>query len=430
MKKIKRFLLFIIFLFALYFLYENYFEQKDNPAPVNKDKVENKENNFIVNEEESDKDKITFYTEGMNSDDFLSAINKKTEYLNKDENQKYESISYNFEKHYTYEELEKIFIKLNKSNSVKTEVIGLSEDNRKMYSIEIGFGENIILMDANVHAAEIANPLYLTKFMVNIVNSYEKDDESTKNLLNNNKIIIVPSQNPDGYEYRLFGPDYINDKNSYVVKNKENVIQDYYKGNINGIDINRNMPSEHGGLYYSDNEPSYTLSLEPSGARLSYYPGKVLGSENETQNIIYWLYKYYKVANGYISLHSSGRSVYNGKPNLPDEFNNLSRKYSEVFEDYTDKYTLYDEFDEDIGYGNDGTTTDFYSELVTGLNFSKITGRLVSDSYESKKTNLKYKSGTITVETLPKFTDDLEIIKNEWYNYNIYDILLDMVKLR
>lgn len=423
MKKIIRFIyticLLFIFLFGVKYFYEGY--SKDGYGSQNEKK-------FIIDTRESDYNDVVFYAEGLNLEDFLNIVDKKTYYLEKT-SASYEEISYNFEKQYTYAELEDIYKNLNKSDIVKIEKIGTSEDLRSMYSIEIGKGDNVVLMDASVHGSEFANVLFLTKFMTNIVNSYEAGDYKIKELLTNNKIIVVPSQNPDGYEMKSFGIDSIKNKNSFVVKNKNNIDLANYKGNINGIDINRNMPSQHGALYYKNNDISSTLSLEPTGQRLSYYPGETLGSEKETQNIIYWLYKYYKVSSVYISLHSCGRSVYNGKPNLSDEFNSLSEKYSNVFLNYTDEYDIYDKSDEDVGFGNDGTTTDFYSELISGFKFSSMTGRLSSYDYKSKKESSSYNSTAITIETMSKITTDLHSIKNEWYNYDLYDILLDMVEL-
>ncbi len=423
MKIQTKIILIIVFLFIFLFLiYTEYLK-----IPVDNIRGILNGDDFIMGKEESDKDDVVYFASGISANNFLKAVSKKTTYIKKSD-ELYKEINYNFDRHYTYEELEELFMTLNKSESVKIEVIGTSEDDRNVYSIEIGFGEKITLMDAGVHASEIGNPLFLTKFMIDVVNSYELGDQKIIDLLNKNKIIIVPVVNPDGYEMRLFGVEHIRKQNSFVVKNKEDIDWFYYKGNINGVDINRNMPSEHGGLYYKNNKKTSTLSLIPTGKSLEYYPGESMGSEKESINIIYWLYKYYKVSNAYISLHSSGRSIYNGKPNLSDEFNNISKKYAEVFNKYTD-YDIYDKSDEEVGFGNDGTTTDFYSELVTGFKFSNKTGRLVSNSYSSRKTYLDYKAGTITLETLRKYTDDLKTIKNEWYEYKLYEILLDMINL-
>ena len=54
---------------------------------------------------------------------------------------------------------------MNNSSIANVEIIGKSVDGRNIYGIEIGKGTNVLYIDANVHAAEVANTLILIKFL-------------------------------------------------------------------------------------------------------------------------------------------------------------------------------------------------------------------------------------------------------------------------
>ncbi|UKI57052.1 MAG: hypothetical protein L6V81_06525 [Clostridium sp.] len=81
-----------------------------------------------------------------------------------------------------------------------------------------------LYLDANIHAAEIANTLILTKFLSELVNDYESGDEETISLLKNVKLAVIICMNPDGYEVYNFGVDSLNNKKIYgCIKNKDNI---------------------------------------------------------------------------------------------------------------------------------------------------------------------------------------------------------------
>lgn len=371
--------------------------------------------------------KIEYISKGMNIDKFKEILTKKEKYVNKGTT--YTHINYKFEKHLHYEELENIYNNLNNSKAVKLEVIGQSYDKRNIYSIEIGYGEDEIMFEGNIHASEIAPALFLTKYAVDIVNEYENNNKEINELLKNHKIIIVPTVNPDGYEYSLFGKKAINDNDSFVYKNDLNIEQDYYKANLNGIDLNRNFPTQTGGLYFADYEPSFTLVTEKSTERLEYFPGYSLGSEPETQALIYWMYKHYKNSHAYISVHSAGQVIYNGKPSLSDEFNRLSSECASIVNKHTNYEILGKDF-EDEGYGNDGTSTDMISEIIHGYKMSYITGRLSTTYYKPTSNTLKSKMCIITIETLENYTQDLKVIKTEYNNKNLNSVFTELTQFK
>jgi len=216
-------------------------------------------NDKITFFKEDDSDIITAFTKGMKTHDYYKTLTDKPYTLSKTSDI-YQNINYDFEKHLHYNEIEKLINNLNKSDSTIISVIGSSVDKRSIYSIEIGYGSNTILFDAGIHAAEVAGPLFIIKYLIDLVNDYENNEDEAINIINNYKIIIIPCINPDGYEATLFGTKYINNKNLYIYQNRKDIIFKTYKGNANGVDLNRNFPSQHGGLYYSNNILNETVS--------------------------------------------------------------------------------------------------------------------------------------------------------------------------
>ncbi len=430
-KSIKKYfiIVFIILccIIAYLFLFKNQnlkYNVRENDNNSESDKLNSKD--IITNNQESNSNIIGEYvSSGMNIDSFKSLLSKERTIVKK--TKEYKKTNYNFDRHLHYKELEDIYTNLNNSNAVELEIIGKSYDNKNLYSIEVGFGKDKIMFEGNIHAAEIAPVLFLTKYAVDLVNKYESNNQEIIDFLNEHKIVIVPTVNPDGYEYSIFGKSTIDNKDSFVYKNDFNIEQDYYKANINGVDLNRNFPSQTGGLYYYKNDPTYTLVREKSTERLEYFPGYSLGSEPEVQALIYWMYEHYKSSHAYISIHSAGQVIYNGKPSLSDEFNILSEKCAEIVNEYTDYEILGEEY-EDEGYGADGTSTDMISEIIHGYKMSKKTGRLSTNLYDSKSNNLINKMCILTIETLENYTQNLNIIKNEYYDKNLNEVFTKLTK--
>ncbi len=429
MKKIINLLFIILFLAVTsYVVYKYYITDNDKPDDkVNEEVMEEEEKEpFIDAEGENNQDIIArFFAAGISKEDYIDIIERKVEVLK--ETGEYKKINYDFENHLTYSEFENIYKSLNNSKIVKGEIIGTSVDGRKIYSLEMGKGKKTILFEAGIHASELANPLFITKFMVDLVNKYEENDEETIALLNQYKIVVLPNINPDGYDVAVFGAEILNNKELYDYKNKDKIDFHYFKANANGIDLNRNMPSQNGGLYYKKYDLISSTSLLPSTERFRYYAGENLGSEPETKTLIYWQNKYLETTYAYISLHSSGRVIYSGKPNLSTEFNNLCNKCANVVSSITG-YQILGVDSEEVGQGNDGTSTDFMAELASGFNYSSKTGRLSATSYNSKTIELKHKLCVINIETLERYTKDLGVIKDEYVNYELEKVFLNLIK--
>jgi len=140
-----------------------------------------------------------------------------------------------------------------------------------------------------------------------------------------------------------------------------------------------------------------------------------------------WLENNLNNASAYISLHSAGRVIYSGKPNLSAAFNNKSLRLAKIVSQ-VNNYTAYDKTEEEVGYGNDGTSTDYASEIISDFKFSKKTGRLSASSYQNPKIKEVINTGIITLETLSEYTFDLNIIKEEYYNQKLYKVFTKLIK--
>ena len=429
-KKYRRlFLLIVIVLISILFikcLFSGKNDSNNDSDNSNNDKINY--NDFITNNIESDHSTAidTIFADGINIDNYKSILNQKPNYLKK--SGKYSYIDYNFENKLHYSEIENIIFNLNKSDIVNVDVIGNSVDNRKIYGVEIGKGNKVLYLDANVHAAEIANTLILIKFISEIVNSYENNDKDIINILNNIKLAIIPCMNPDGYEVYNFGVDSLNNKELWWYKNSDNVDFENIKSNANGVDLNRNFPVQNAGMYFKGKKLLYNVSLEKTFSKTAYYGGTELGSEPETKAAMYFMLKHFKNTYAYINLHSQGRVIYAGKPNLSDKFNKITNKFAKDIAKINN-YVVYGLSSEEVGEGNDGSVTDFMAELANGFVMSSKTDRLSTDKHINNSATLKYSYPVITIETIRTYTRNPEYFKDEYYNYGIKDALYMLLEL-
>lgn len=419
-KSIKLFfiVLFILFIFILF---------NDDEDISNFKEVINKPIYDITSNSESDTEVLKdIFADGMNVDNYKKIFSFKPEYIK--DNGKYELINYDFEKKLHYYELEDIYEEMANSDIVDVLIIGKSVDNRNIYGIEVGKGEKIIFLDANVHAAEIANTLILTKFLTEILNDYELGDKNTVNMLKDYKLAIIPSINPDGYEVYNYGVESLNNKDLWIYENKNKINFENLKSNANGVDLNRNFPTQNAGLYYVNKKLINSVSLEKTYKGGIYFGGYEVGSEPETRAVMYFAYKHYKNIVKYINMHSQGRVIYAGKPNLSDEFNDLTLKFAKDISKING-YTAYGLSSEEVGEGNDGSVTDFMSELANGFIFSSKTGRLSTDKYKNNSCEFKFKYPVITLETIRTYTTDTSVFKKEYYDYHLRDMLYSLFEV-
>ena len=122
-------------------------------------------------------------------------------------------------------------------------VYAKSVDYNNIYLYETGEGENLTLIFGAFHGDELISALLVYRFAQFI---YENEEEI------NCRLVFVPVLNPDGL---ISGT----------------------RTNKNGVDINRNFPTENWSKeYYSGR----------------YYPGKMPGSELETKAVVSIIEKY------------------------------------------------------------------------------------------------------------------------------------------
>lgn len=382
---------------------------------------------LISDQYESDIEIVeTYFANGMKLDDFKSILNYNAELLKTEI--EYKTITFDFNSKIKYEDVEKYLNEFNASKIVNLYKIGVSVDNRNIYGIEIGKGKKVVFLDANIHAAETANTSILLKFISEILNSYESGNNDIINALNEYTIAVMPCINPDGFEIYTSGIESINNKNLWIYKNKDKINFENIKSNANGVDINRNFPTQNAGLYHTNKSLLYNVSLEKNTSSTSYFGGYSLGSEPETKAAMYFMLKHYKNIVYYINFHSQGRVIYSGKPNLSDEFNNLSRTFATNISNIN-QYIVYGIESEEVGEGNDGSATDFMAEIAHSMPFSSKTLRLSADNYQNPNLSFEYKYPVLTLETIKTYTSDSKVFEDEYYNYGIRKVLFSLIDL-
>ena len=379
----------------------------------------------ITNSSESDSDIVEkVFMKGMDLEEYKSIFDKEPNYLKK--NGSYEKITYDFDKKLHYSQLEELYINMNNSDIAKVEVIGSSVDGRDIYGIEIGKGKDVLFLDANIHAAEVSTTLVLTKFLGDILNDYDNNDKTIVEKLNNVKIVAIPCLNPDGYEVYNFGIESINNKNLWIYQNKSSINFANIKSNANGVDLNRNFPTQNVGMYYKGNELISNTSLVKTTKSGKYYNGESAGSEPEIKAAMYFMLKHYKNTYAYINLHSQGRVLYAGKPNLSDEFNKITSSFAKKVSSING-YKVHGLSSEEVGEGNDGSATDFMAELANGFIFSSKTLRLSTDKYKDNSCELKYKYPVITMEITNKWTSEPSVFKEEYYDKKLKKVMYELL---
>lgn len=412
-----------IFIKNLFVKNKSYLGKSSNDEPI---QIVDKSLDYIVDTSESDDDIIKEkFSKGMNLESFISVCNREYNYVDKIGSYSY--INYDFDKKLHYSDIEKILYSINNSSIVKLDIIGKSADNRNIYGVEIGKGDEVIYLDANIHAAEVASTLFLTRFLNDLVNKYENGDKDIVSALNTFKIVAIPSINPDGYEVFNFGIESIRNHNLWIYKNKDSVDFDNFKYNANGVDLNRNFPSQNAGLYYKNKKLINSVSLQKTTKRLTYFGGEELGSEPETRASMYFILKHYKNSVLYLNLHSQGRVIYAGKPNLSSEFNNTTLDFADNVSNFTG-YIVQGLSYEEVGEGNDGSITDFYAEILNGFKFSSKTLRLSNDKYIGGNINLVNNIPVMTLETLTTYTDDPSVFKTEYYDFGLEELFYSLLK--
>jgi Predicted carboxypeptidase len=323
---------------------------------------------------------------------------------------------------YRYSELEAVWKSLADKKLYTLEIIGKSADKRNIYALKLGSGKKSVLITAGVHARETSNPLFITKFLIELTNSYRSNISyagvNARNLLDKElTLYIIPCVNPDGYEMTQFPNSIKTNLPAKGIKSLSGA-----KSNANLVDLNRNFPNYSSAILWKNTKRTIYYSTNPS---IQFYAGKALGNQPETQTVMMFVQKYLtKDTKLFIDLHSGGSIVYGGKPHLSDSFNSLCRKFRDVFVKNSGyKVAL----DETTGQDSDGTVTDFVAEYINSYTFNTALGRMIPTGGVSKlvtKSNQKRLSqaAVMSIETLPSGLSrpvDPSIQAREWTRANI-----------
>lgn len=164
--------------------------------------------------------------------------------------------------------------------------IGTTSQKRKIWAIQIGFGDSTVMIQYGIHARE-----HVTCSLA-ILHAKQLLQEKC-----NLKFVLLPMTNPDGTELALFGAQTAKGKASSLLKmNNGNFDFSLWKANACGVDLNNNFDAAW-GIHQFASVPG------PHG-----YPGKKPESEKETKAIVR-LCKKIKPAFS-ISFHTKGEEIY------------------------------------------------------------------------------------------------------------------------
>ena len=229
-----------------------------------------------------------------------------------------------------------------------------------------------------------------------------------------------------GYYLKKFNEDYVFNiltglKESDLNYNYFSNLKSKLYSNIVNINFDSNIVE-----YYKGNELISNTSLVKTTKSGKYYNGESAGSEPEIKAAMYFMLKHYKNTYAYINLHSQGRVLYAGKPNLSDEFNKITSTFAKKISSING-YKVHGLSSEEVGEGNDGSATDFMAELANGFIFSSKTLRLSTDKYKDNSCELKYKYPVITMEITNKWTSDPSVFKEEYYDKKLKKVMYELL---
>lgn len=341
-----------------------------------------------------------------------------------------EDSSVDLSRFYCYSELENIYLKLAKSPIVDLYKIGSTADSRNIYSLQIGKGEKVVLLSAGVHSREVANPLFVSKFISDLLRLYDENNAEIVQLLNEIKIVSIPCVNPDGFDAALWGNSAVKNRSLYIA-GLSNATLSSLKANANGVDLNRSFNTSVSAIIFN-NYRSFKPITYPN---IEGFAGHTLGSEAETQAMIYWFKNYVPSTSIYIDMHSRGRTSYANKYHLSDELSNGSVYLAEKVRAMCG-YSITTSTVKDFGSGTDGTTTDFFLELASGFEYNASIGRIFPldrsiYAAPTKYNYFKYKTRALTIETLgDKILDsrNANLQVAEWNGRNLFNVLLSLCK--
>jgi len=189
--------------------------------------------------------------------------------------------------------------------------IGRSVQNRKLWVLEISDnpgqhdpGEPEMKYIGNVHGNEVIGREILLQLVKHLCTNYDEDND-IKGLVDNTRIHIMPSLNPDGYELAA------THKKSLNPDITEDVIG---RLNANGVDLNRNFPDQ----FFEANTDSFEPESEAVMNWIRKYPFALSASFHSGALVVTYPF----------DDSPSGQTQYSATPD-DDLFRQISKTYSE-----------------------------------------------------------------------------------------------------
>ncbi|MCL1873753.1 MAG: M14 family metallopeptidase [Clostridiales bacterium] len=283
---------------------------------------------------------------GMNAAVFNKAISTVwQEIIPKDNALPKKFKKYNLNTTYTYQKLEEYIKDLSRYRLARLFVIGKTGGGRNIYSLTIGNGRGkIMLYIGNVHAKEQFGTAALIQMAYEILEKAQQDPYC-RELLNQIKIVLIPSLNPDGREI--------------VINKPKEQKKGGLKGSASGIDLNRNNIGPETGFW----DHGKTLLKE------NLYKGEYLGQALETRALIKWIYYYVgeEKAQSLISFHQAGQVIYGIADYVPQK----NPQKDQDFENLLSGITGYEHINNSpFGSGACGYEDSFAGAIAAGAQFS------------------------------------------------------------
>jgi len=307
-----------------------------------------------------------FTIDGMTTEDYNTSKNLQWTRIKPDGEP--EDLEIDLTRQYTYKELEDFMINLAKYDNVYLDIIGTTEQGRKIYSLSIdysnGVAKDVVLTTGQTHALEFAGSVYILNQYSELIKQAQTDP-SIKHKLENVSYHAIPVVNPDGRE---------------IIINCGDAIQ---KSNANGVDINRNFNSINAGQKANSINQNNSVKIAPG---LGNFPGYTLGSEAETQAVMKWLETYITTSSGKVYLfdyHQMGRVTYSDKPWRPSSLENLTKNIQEQILSFLNSGVTSNHYayvPEGSTYGLDGvggTLTDYFVSVADGFKYNEDYQRMM-----------------------------------------------------
>jgi g-D-glutamyl-meso-diaminopimelate peptidase len=274
---------------------------------------------------------------------------------------------------YTYEalmedvsELSQMYPDLITYKSLTTTTYG-----RKVWAIKLGHGETSIFINGAHHAREWMTSTLLMKMIETYAKAYKANlpiHNIHPNILDHVSVWFVPMVNPDGVTLQQFGleafPSYIHP--SLIEMNEGSLDFKRWKANGNGIDLNRQYPTNWENLKGVSTKPSY-----------QFYKGNSPLQAEEVKALVDFTSKLNpEIA---VAYHSSGNVLFWGfhqfglthTINFADDYYKIAQKVSDI--------TNY-RIQEPASHQQGGGYTDWFVAEFGKPGFTAEIGSLIKDN--------------------------------------------------